>query len=432
MTLARHAQTTVTFVDDYCAQYQDLFPDVRSFEQFTFLHVGMLSEIKRKSLPAIAKAVGKTDGQALHHFLAYAPWSVAEVRARRLSLVKQALRGRPFTLCIDETGDEKKGHTTDYAAHQYIGNLGKLANGVVSVNAYGLLDNITFPLLFSIFKPETRLHPEDTYQTKPALAVEIIEDLQRQGFQFSLVLADSLYGESSNFIAALERLHLNYIVGLRFNHGVWLPPGERIRYTRWRPFARIFTNGSQQPRYIREVIYGHRRRIRFYEITVDPVNLPTDGTWFIMTNLPGDIRTSVGNLYGLRTWVEYGFKQAKDELGWADYRVTDYHAIERWWEIVCSPYLLVSLQSPVLLPPVTGDAALPPPASPVRRFAAHRWWDTGNGWKNVLNNLRLILQPYVLHCLILPWLLVFDIPALQLGFKQLTSIMNTFHTLIPT
>jgi len=26
----------------------------------------------------------------------------------------------------------------------------------------------------------------------------------------------------------------------------------------------------------------------------------------------------------LRTWIEYGFKHAKNELGWADYRVTDY------------------------------------------------------------------------------------------------------------
>ena len=91
------------------------------------------------------------------------------MRERRLHLIHQALHERPFTLCIDETGDEKKGHTTDYVAHQYIGNLGKLANGAVSVNAYGMLEDITFPLLFSIYKPQTRLHADDTYtdQTCP-------------------------------------------------------------------------------------------------------------------------------------------------------------------------------------------------------------------------------------------------------------------------
>lgn len=280
MTLARQAQTTVTFVDEYCAQYQDLFPDVRSFEQFTYLHVGMLSEIKRKSLPAIAKAVGKTDGQALHHFLANAPWSVEAMRSRRLNLLQQALRERPFTLILDETGDEKKGQTTDYVASQYIGNLGHVANGIVSVNAYGLLDTITFPLLFSVYKPQSRLHSDDTFRTKPELAVEIVQDLQRQGFHFSLVLADSVYGESGPFISALEQLHLTYVVGLRFNHGVWLPRRARIRQTRWRPFARVFTNGEQTTRYICEVIYGKRQHIRYYYITVDPVKLPTDGTWF--------------------------------------------------------------------------------------------------------------------------------------------------------
>jgi len=52
-----------------------------------------------------------------------------------------------------ETG---KGKTTDYVARQYIGNLGKTENGIVS-NAYGVLGNITFPLIFKIFKPKARL-----------------------------------------------------------------------------------------------------------------------------------------------------------------------------------------------------------------------------------------------------------------------------------
>lgn len=29
---------------------------------------------------------------------------------------------------------------------------------------------------------------------------------------------------------------------------------------------------------------------------------------------------------------------------WADFRLTDYESIERWWEIIFSAYLLVSIQ----------------------------------------------------------------------------------------
>jgi SRSO17 transposase len=36
---------------------------------------------------------------------------------------------------IDETGDKKKGDKTDYVKKQYIGNLGKIETGIVSVNA---------------------------------------------------------------------------------------------------------------------------------------------------------------------------------------------------------------------------------------------------------------------------------------------------------
>lgn len=67
----------------------------------------------------------------------------------------------------------------DYVVPQYIGNL---ASGIVSVNTYGVLDQITFPLLFNISKLHARLLPEDTYKTKPKLAVEILEEIERWGF----------------------------------------------------------------------------------------------------------------------------------------------------------------------------------------------------------------------------------------------------------
>src|SRR5687768_527574 len=69
MSIPRQPVTTMKCIDDYCALYQDLFPDVRSFELFKLLHVGLIAEIPRKSLPAIAKTVGLPNGQSLHHFL---------------------------------------------------------------------------------------------------------------------------------------------------------------------------------------------------------------------------------------------------------------------------------------------------------------------------------------------------------------------------
>jgi hypothetical protein len=265
-----------------------------------------------------------------------------------------------------------------------------------------------------------------------------VEELVALGFRFSVVLADRLYGESGEVTSALHRLGLRYVVAIRSNHAVWLLPGQRVRQTRWRPFERVFTAGSAERRFLRETVYGTRRAIRSYQITTDPQTLPPETTWDLMTNLPGKIEQSVGNTFGLRTWIEYGFKHAKDDLGWADYRVTDYASIERWWELVMSAYTLVSLQSPDLA--ALGQVAAPPLATPQEQaalaaLATHPDWDAGPGWKHHLNTLRLLLQPYVCACLLLPWLRLAPFPhvqAVQTGLAALGSLVNTFRLALPT
>ncbi len=419
MTIGRSAKETVKLVDEYCEHYRDLFEDVRSYEAFKLLHIGLLSELPRKTMPAIAKAVGEADGQALHHFVQDGRWSVAALRAQRLVLTRQAVGERGITLCLDETGDRKKGSTTDYVARQYIGNVGKIDNGIVSVNAYGVLDQVTFPLFFKVFKPEKRLKAADVSQTKPQLAVELVHAVRQAGFHIDLVLADSLYGESSTFVEALLECDLPFVVAIRDNHGVWLGPDQHIRYTRWRPFRRTFSDGSQEQRYLREIIFGQRGTIRYYHLTTDPVTLPEATTCLVMTNLKGNLLTRLGDEYGLRTWIEYGFKQSKNELGWADYRLTNYPAIERWWDLVFSAYLLVSLHHPTLQasPPILTSLA----SSVVTR---HPRWRSGGGWKHTLNNLRLLLQPFLALWFLLPWLTVFSVPALALSLRHLISRIN--------
>ena len=416
MTKPREPTPTVAFIDDYCAHYRAVFPNVRQFEQFTHLELGLVAETKRKSLPRLAQTT-KADPQALHHFIANADWSVEALRAVRLELTRQAVRERPFILCIDETGDRKKGKTTDYAASQYIGNVHTLANGVVSVNAYGVLDTVTFPLAFRIYKPQRRLKPGDIYKSKPQLAVELIQELAAQGLHFSVVLADSMYGESWDFTAALERLGLSYVVAIRSNHKEWVVSRRagaadpvaalRPRFHRWNERAAL------------------PLRVRLWQAHPDPLlrdhhrpRPPAPREHLaIMTNLPGNIERTVGNTFGLRTWIEYGFKHAKDELGWADYRVTDAASIERWWELVMCAYLLVSLQAPAL--------ALTPPDEPAPAPVAarqHPAWTEDASWKHRLTNLRLLLQPFVCACLLLPWLRLHPLPQLSAGLADLCAL----------
>jgi len=43
------------------------------------------------------------------------------------------------------------------------------------------------------------------------------------GFKFQIVLADSLYGESGDFIEALNHNQLKFVVAIRSNHSVLMP-----------------------------------------------------------------------------------------------------------------------------------------------------------------------------------------------------------------
>jgi len=189
---------------------------------------------------------------------------------------------------------------------------------------------MTVILTGEIYKPKNRLKERDIYRSQPEIAAHIIRELRARGFEFCLVLADSLYGESeSNFLDCLEELKLEYVVAIRSNHGVSMPSHQRRRYNKWRKFDRIFADEKKQVRYIRKVIYGKRRSRQYWEITTNPETLPPNKTCSLMNKISDVKYYQVGNFYGLRNWGEYGLKQIKNEFGWADFRLIIYTNIEK-------------------------------------------------------------------------------------------------------
>ena len=65
------------------------------------------------------------------------------------------------------------------------------------------------------------------------------------------------------------------------------------------------------------------------------------------------------------------------------------------------------------------------------RFRQHRYWRESRGWKRRLNNVQLLIQPFIFFCSIKPWLKVFEIPGLQHGFMRLIEHINQFSGWLP-
>jgi SRSO17 transposase len=115
--------------------------------------------------------------------------------------------------------------------------------------------------------------------------MQLMRTLNPLSFPFLLVMADRLYGASTEFLEGQLALDLDFGVAIRANHGIWLGPGERVCYTGWKPCDRRFANGEHERRYLREIIFGQLRDVRYFQLTTDPDALPEDSTRFVMTHL---------------------------------------------------------------------------------------------------------------------------------------------------
>jgi SRSO17 transposase len=71
-------------IEDYCAQYKDIFKEVRNYESCNYLHLGIIAPLERKPLPSIGKVVAIKSAHRLHHFITKSPGSVIEMKPKRL------------------------------------------------------------------------------------------------------------------------------------------------------------------------------------------------------------------------------------------------------------------------------------------------------------------------------------------------------------
>jgi len=96
--------------------------------------------------------------QKLQWFLWEADWDERKIQAKRLRLLREDATTAPNAhgvLLIDETLDRKDGHKTAHVGRQYLGNLGKIDNGVVSGTRLWADEQVYYPLEIEPYTPES-------------------------------------------------------------------------------------------------------------------------------------------------------------------------------------------------------------------------------------------------------------------------------------
>jgi len=200
--------------DPVCAPFFDKFADLWSrpnqSQCFAAYVGGLLARMDRKNVEAISNRTAGQAYQGLHHFLTESPWDGAELNRRRVQLMQAAprTRSRPEgVLILDDSGVPKKGEATQGVKRQYIGQLGKVANGQVFVTSHYAEGRCHWPVDLLPYVPDNWLaggKADPAFRTKLELALELADRAVGWGLSFRAVVADAWYGRNAVFIKGLE------------------------------------------------------------------------------------------------------------------------------------------------------------------------------------------------------------------------------------
>lgn len=367
-------------LERFAQAFDDVFAKRSQREGLRRYLEGLLLPMERnKTLTGLAntepvEGAQHPSAQKIQWFLSESNWEPNRVNQRRLALLLETPQTAPTArgaLVIDETGDRKWGHKTAHVGRQYLSNVGKVDNGVVSVQTLWADERLYYPLTVEPYTPaawfEKGQH-DAAFRTKPQIALELVEAAVAAGVPFRAVVADSFYGENDGLRQRLMERDIGYVLALKPSHSWWHTEGslgavwEVAQAAPWTPQApgdwqavqRHFRDGHEETWWALEAVggpYGPSQAERAVVVTTDPATLPDDTTWYLVTNLPtpatararhspllpADL-TEIVRLYGLRVWVEQSYKQVKQHLGWAQYQVRFDRAIRRHWELVCCAF----------------------------------------------------------------------------------------------
>jgi hypothetical protein len=357
MTKRREIIPSPEPLEAYTKQFDDLFEKSNQREGFRRYLEGLLLPTERhKTLTGLVNTepvmgAQLARAQKLQWFLSESTWDERKVQAERLTLLREDPATAPTSdgvLVIDETGDRKDGHHTAHVGRQYLANLGKIDNGVVSVTSLWADERVYYPVDFDPYTPAHHFakgKKDPQFRTKLKLAVDLVRRAVQANIPFRAVIADSFYGEDRGVKGGLRELGVGYVLALKPSHAWWHPEGaigsfqeaaqaagwqSAERPGRWVKVTRTFRDGSSQDWWALEVVtgpYGPNKQERVVIATTDPATLPDLTTFYLVTNLPapGSQRAQdsklaaasleeVVRLYGLRMWVEQSYKQVKHAL----------------------------------------------------------------------------------------------------------------------
>jgi SRSO17 transposase len=305
---------------------------------------GLFTEQPRKNCDTLAQVVPGTSEQSLQGLLTTMLWDEDDLNRQRVQRLLTLPTEGDGVLIFDDTGFAKQGQASVGVQRQYSGTLGKRGNCQVTVNCHYSERTLAWPVATRLYLPKVwaddptrraKAHvPADvTFQTKPQIALDLLDWARDCGVPHVCVTADADYGDNPNFLQGLEERRERYVVAVRCDFAVALhrrsgrasradvvvraQAPRAWRHVRWRegskgwlqaPFVavrcwRVRPDGKRRAGWLLGEDSADGKR-RYYWSNLRP---------------RARLETLVGYAHR-RHWVEQYHEEAKELLGWDQYQ----------------------------------------------------------------------------------------------------------------
>src|SRR3954471_9629982 len=335
----------------YLRRFRGCFRQDRTAGPFDTYCRGLLSDLPRKSVEPIALAAG-TAVRTLQEFLVTARWDHDHARdtlRAHLGSVVADLPADPLGTVgvIDETSCRKWGGRTPGVQRQYLGCVGKIDNGIVTVHLgvakgtfQALLDaELYLPKSWAEDRPQCRAAgiPDDVrHRAKWGLAVDQWVRLAGNGVAFDWLVFDEGYGSKVPFLRFLNLVGQRFVAEVPVNFTV----RDRVDGPARRADHRLTPADATAGRRHR---LAHRTvRASFWRATtaagwvvgrehtlVAALDEATAEVKYFLTNATGVALSRVLAVAFRRWVVEHSFRLGKQEAGLMHYEGRDYTGLLR-------------------------------------------------------------------------------------------------------
>lgn len=351
---------------EFLAPYAHHFARSEAREDLERYTTGLLSDLPRKNCDTIADAVPDTNKQRLQELLTGLVWDEAALNTQRVQQMRDTVRLDEGVLIFDDTGFPKQGQHSVGVARQYCSCLGKVANCQVAVTCVYADAALHWPVAARLYLPSEWTDdkercakagvPADVrFQTKPKIALDLLDYARSQQIHHRAVIADSSYGGDDTFLSGLEEREEKYVVGIPCDFRVILADDENLKAQRADEVLRALprcqwttirwregTKGWLRKKFITLRAYrslaGHPLR-EGWLIGERPARGQTGDWKYYFSNFPATtpLETLVGYVHH-RWAIERFHQDSKNLLGWDDYQGRKWGGFHRNTTLVMLSY----------------------------------------------------------------------------------------------